>query len=137
MFPHPHTINPLLTLLIVIDVFLPLKLSAAITLHTVTLCTAVFSSDHLQSFFTLSLSISISISTSKVHTHKYCHTNLLILQLFLTLMQPLSESEKIEMAIESLGAGTWGNLNIGEQKKVVEMEIWKSDVLSKWQVSLV
>ena len=41
------------------------------------------------------------------------------------------------MAIESLGAGTWGNLNIGEQKKVVEMEIWKSDVLSKWQVSLV
>jgi hypothetical protein len=51
--------------------------------------------------------------------------------------QPLSESEKIEMAIESLGAGTWGNLNIGEQKKVVEMEIWKSDVLSKWQVSMV
>ena len=41
------------------------------------------------------------------------------------------------MAIESLGAGTWGNLNIGEQKKVVEMEIWKSDVLSKWQVSMV
>ena len=51
--------------------------------------------------------------------------------------QPLSESEKIEMAIEALGAGTWGNLNIGEQKKVVEMEIWKSDVLSKWQVSKV
>ena len=41
------------------------------------------------------------------------------------------------MAIEALGAGTWGNLNIGEQKKVVEMEIWKSDVLSKWQVSKV
>ena len=36
------------------------------------------------------------------------------------------------MAIEALGVGTWGNLTIGEQKKVVEMEIWKSDVLSKW-----
>jgi hypothetical protein len=38
------------------------------------------------------------------------------------------------MAIEALGVGTWGNLTIGEQKKVVEMEIWKSAVLSKWQV---
>jgi hypothetical protein len=40
------------------------------------------------------------------------------------------------MAIEALGVGTWGNLTIGEQKKVVEMEIWKSAVLSKWQVGV-
>jgi hypothetical protein len=51
-----------------------------------------------------------------------------------TSLQPVSEAEKIDMAIEALGVGTWGNLTIGEQKKVVEMEIWKSAVLSKWQV---
>lgn len=123
---------------------LPLKLSAVITLHPVTLCTAVYSSDHLHSLLMiLSLSISILISiyfyfeSTHTNTQTYNLTNLLILPLFHPLTQPLSEAEKIEMAIESLGAGTWGNLNIGEQKKVVEMEIWKSDVLSKWQVSSV
>lgn len=44
----------------------------------------------------------------------------------------LSPEEKLEMAKEALGPGTWENLTPAERDELVEKEIWKSDVREKF-----
>ena len=38
------------------------------------------------------------------------------------------------MAISAVGVGSWENQTASEQDKLIKMEIWKSSVLSQWQV---
>lgn len=43
--------------------------------------------------------------------------------------------DKLEMAKERVGLGTWENiLTDAEKEKLVNMEIWKKDVYEKWIV---
>ena len=93
---------------------------------------------HLSLSSTLSVSaslfLSLSLSLSSLSPSLLLSTSLSLSPYLSSIFQPLSDSDKLAMAISAVGVGSWENQTASEKEKLIKMEIWKSSVLTKWQV---